>query len=208
MKTIALALSLMFLVASPAAAAECGEIPGFAQALLRQLAAQAPMLIKSANDDDRRAWALMAAEQLAFSVSPEWGTKKAGPMNPPSKDAVARHVNGRLCSWDIVDGNSREVRFTVVEDITGQVFIPVTPRNHVGAAPAPPAPVDPPPATDLRGLLEELRAELETAYQEQMVVLLRAIAELRAEVEAVKARPFPTYVGSNRFLGSFTLTPK
>jgi hypothetical protein len=196
------AIVLLALYASPTLAAECGDIPAHGQTLLRQLAAKESALIRSQNDDDRRAWALMAAEQLAFSVSPQWGTKRSAPGYPQSKDAVARHVDGRLCSWDIVDGSSREVRFGLVEDITGQVFIPVQPKNHV-ASPTPPAP-QPPAESDLRGLLEELRAELETAYQEQMVVLLRAIAELRAEVAELKARPWPTY--TNRFLG--TLVPK
>lgn len=204
MKHLALVFILVSLPA-PVFAAECGEIPPHGQALLRQLAAKESALIKSQNDDDRRAWALKAAEQLAFSVSPQWGTKRSAPGFPQSKDAVARHVDGRLCSWDIVDGSSREVRFGLVEDITGQVFIPVTPRNHV-AAPSP-AP-EPPAESDLRGLLEELRAELDTAYQEQMAVLLRAIAELRAELAELKTRPFPTYTGTNRFLGAFTLSPK
>lgn len=197
-------LLLVLPVPVPVFAAECGEIPPHGQALLRQLAEKHPALIRSQNDDERRAWALMAAEQLAFSVSPAWGTKKAGPANPQSKDAVARWVGATLCAWDIVNGATRELVFTQVHDITGQVFIPVSPKNHVAA----PTPEPEPPAGDLRGLLEELRAELETAYQEQMVVLLRAIAALQAKVDALEARPFPTYTGTNRFLGTFTLTPK
>jgi hypothetical protein len=84
-----------------------------------------------------------------------------------------------------------------------------------------PPPPPPPAGDDLRGLLEELRAELDAAYQEQTVVVLRALAELRAELEATNtasveirdllrqlvSRPWPTY--TTRLFGQpVTLTPR
>ena len=158
---------------------ECGHIPAVGQNVLRELAAAFPALIRSASDDDRRRWALMAAEQMAFSVSPSWGTKKASQGRPQSKDGVAKFVGVTLCTWDVVNGNSRELQFGRGEAVPDQVFIPVTPRNHLGTEPAPEP--EPEPDPDLLARLDKLEARVSALASE--------LAAVHEHVSALEARP-------------------
>ena len=170
----------------PTPTVECGTVPAVGQALLKDLAAKFPALIKSANDDERRAWVLKAAEQLAFSVSPSWGTKRAGEGRPPSKDAIARMVDGALCSWDIVSGTTRELVFGQGEVMdAAQRFIPVTPTNHLAGTTTPPPPPPPADVERLRTRVAELERDLATAVG-KVAALERSLEEDRAD--AVQAQ--------------------
>lgn len=228
MKLVLQVLVYVVLLASarPVLAAECGQIPANGQAVLRQLADRYASELRASSDHDRRTWARRAAEQLAFSVSPAWGSKSSTPTNPQTKDGVARIVGGRLCVWDLVNGTTRELQFGHGEDITGQHFIPVTPTNHlVPVAPDPPTvpPVLPPgpsPA-DVSAIvarlaaLEERLAQLDTIVQaaqnasNQAEAVVRASIEIRDLLREIQARPWPTFT-SNRLplVGTITLTPR
>ena len=89
------------------------------------------------DDDARRTLTRMIAEQIAYEFGPRWGTKAQSPSHPPSKDAIAFQTpDGQLFAWDWQNGATREpfdepIRHT----ITGQHFIAVTPKNHLGAPP-------------------------------------------------------------------------
>lgn len=178
---------VVFLLALAVAAprvlsAQCSQatIPPAGQQALRQLAAQFASEIQSPDDNVRRVWAMRAAEQLAFTVSPEFGTKRADPGRPLSKDSVARVIAGHLCNWDLVSGSSRELQFGAAADITGQTFVAVTPRNHLGAAPPvvdPPVPPQPPvcppdqtaTVATLRAALASMTAERDRVYAQLQV---------------------------------------
>ena len=185
----------------------CGEIPARGQDVLRQLAAKFPDELRSADDNGRRAWALKAAQQLAFSIDQAWGSKRAGEGRPLTKDAVARYVGQTLCGWDLVNGTTRALTFGPGADISGQVFFPVDPIDHVGGAVEPPLP---PPdceacraeivtltatVRDLRAAAEQaerdaaqLRADRETAERER--------DDARRERDALANRPPPRCTAS------------
>ena len=126
---------------------------------------RAHLILAIGTEDQRRQLARKIAEQAVFDCPADgYGWKSSSPTNPPSKDSIARQVNGRLYSWDLFNGNTREPWPNPVgEDITGQHFIPVTGVNHLGgAAPVPPVttpPVTPPPAVDLPSLEQWLHVE-------------------------------------------------
>jgi hypothetical protein len=85
------------------------------------------------NDDQRRELTRMIAEQIRFELGPGWGTKKAGPANPPSKDSITFNDPATLWNWDWQNGATREpIPPGEMTDITGQVFIEVSPINHLG----------------------------------------------------------------------------
>lgn len=153
---------------------DCGEVPALGQKLLRKLAEVYSDEIRSPDDEQRRVWAMRAAQQLAFSVSPEWGTKRADPGRPLSKDAVSRVINGRLCNWDIVNGATRELTFGHGEDITGQVFVPVQPKDHLGGTSTPIPPDPEPPSCE--------------ACEANLAVALARIESLTFQKEAAEAR--------------------
>lgn len=174
-------LAILFAVGVTLAAprlvhAQCSQasIPPAGQQALKQLAVQFAGELQSPDDNVRRVWAMRAAEQLAFTVSPEFGTKRADPGRPLSKDSVARIIGGRLCNWDLVNGSTRQLQFGNAADITGQTFVAVAPRNHLGATPPqPPAPSPQPPTcppdqtatvTALRAALVSMTAERDRVY--------------------------------------------
>lgn len=174
---------------TPPPTAACGAIPTKGQQVLRELAAKFPTEIASANDDTRRVFALRMAQQLAFSVSPEWGTKKAGPGNPQTKDGVARFIGSQLCVWDVVSGSTKQLQFYDGEPIgPPQVFIPVKPINHLGSTPPPP--VEPPPTTcppDLTAEVARLNAALTHANEDANRLLAERDEARRAQIEATVA---------------------
>lgn len=114
-------------------------------------------------EEQVRQWSIRLAEQVAYELPNQgWGTKRADPNRPISKDGLAwrddEDRGGRLWIFDMVTGagtgNGRLVENPEAEDITGQVFVPVTPTNHLGAAPKPSAP----PAQPLADLVAVVQA--------------------------------------------------
>lgn len=196
----------------------CGEIPAHGQAALRALWTRPDVnaLVRSANDDDRRKAARMFAEQMAFTVGPEWGTKNAGGWRPPSKDAIAKVVNGTLCGWDLVNGITRELVFGHGEPLPGQEFIPVTPTNHLGTSPPSPPNCDACQQENarlkaeihaLRSLLTEteierdrLKAEVAAAGA-QLATVTRDRDELKQQLEEASKPVTCQLVGQQRIFG-------
>ncbi len=133
---------------------------------LIQLGAKFAMLKDSTNDDERRQFALIVAEQFAFSFPADgWGTKRAGDGRPQTKDVVARQRNGMLEGFDLVNGSTRAIVCDSYVALPGQIFIPVTPRDHLASAAPPPTPPPstPPPAPPPEcAQLQERLAQLAT----------------------------------------------
>lgn len=153
------------------------------------------------NDNQRRALTTIDAEQIAFELGNRWGTKKASEGRPPSKDSIAyQEDNGTLWNWDWQNGSTREPNGPgEMENITGQVFIPVEPINHLGVtSPSePPTPIPIPipinnnevlnEIKDIKSILEVIRNESDARDA--------AFLKLFDELKNLK------YVGTNRFLG-------
>ena len=180
--------------------------------LLRLYALRFPIPTGAPGDEHEanvRAWATRFAEQAAFTYGPVWGMKRADPNRPISKDTITRQANGTLECWDLLigtgTGSPRLADDPAHHDITGQVFVPVTPTNHMGvpestrpneanSGQSAPSPVD----------LAPLLAELKTIRAEQQM--------LRAIVADLYNRPTPkppAYVGTTRAWGGpVRLTPE
>lgn len=97
---------------------------------------------RPATEDGAREWTRMAIEQLAFSFpSGGWCWKSASPDRPPSKDCIARRIEGRFQGWDVlqsagVNGPHVLARFPPsFHDLIAegnQHPIPVNSKNHLG----------------------------------------------------------------------------
>lgn len=117
------------------------------------------------DDDKKRAWTKLTAEQFCFLYGIHWGTKKSGPYNPQSTDVIAYDDNGRLIGWDIINGNSGLLQFNESEDMTGQIFIPVTGTNHLGEPnPGPEQPPPPDNSDEVLIQLAQLRDQLAQGF--------------------------------------------
>jgi hypothetical protein len=161
-------------------------------------------------DENRRTWVMQVIEQVVFQFPDGgWGAKRADPGRPLSKDAIALRRDGHLWAFDLVNGSTRRVNDNVTgEQIDGQVFVPVTGKNHLGltapdptsparpengapVVPSTPDPVTHDPATleALRGVqaaLAELGARLDRL--EQTSVAGRSeVADLKATLQQVAA---------------------
>jgi hypothetical protein len=131
-------LILVFLFLATSAGAQ--SLPDAQCATLKQLGAKFGTLNKG-TDDQRRQFALIVAEQFAFSFPGEgWGSKSAGGGRPQTKDVVARQRNGVLDGWDLVNGSTLDVVCTSHVDLQGQQFIAVNAVDHLESAPPPPPP--------------------------------------------------------------------
>jgi hypothetical protein len=96
--------------------------------------------LHAGSDNDRRTGTRLIIEQIVFSHPGQgYGWKASSPNNPPSKDAMARQVDGKLYYVDLVDGTTRQLANLdgEMKDITGQHFIDVAGVNHLGTAPVP-----------------------------------------------------------------------
>jgi hypothetical protein len=87
-------------------------------------------------DDHAREWTKQLAEQFAFSFPGEgWGTKRASHSRPPSTDVICRPENGILIGYDtVIDAGISSAQLNPHphgEDLTGQVFISVSPIDHL-----------------------------------------------------------------------------
>ena len=122
----------------------------------------------SSTDEKRRSLTKMIVEQVVYLFGNNYGWKTAGEGRPPSKDSLARkEEDGRLISWDLFLGTTQEpITDPVSEDITDQIFISVTPVNHLGSTiPSPKVPPSNPIPTNnelarLRQEIADLRKEL------------------------------------------------
>lgn len=142
-------------------------------------------------DEAIRAVNFQLAEQLAFDFPGDgWGMKKSGDANPPSKGCTARVAESRenrivrgVC-YDWITGNATILQPAILNDIAGQVFIPVMPRNHLGAAPPPfPPPFPPPPGSPVPPAPPELLTATAALQQQQLALLLQIIAKLETQLD-------------------------
>lgn len=123
-------------------------------ALMEAVNARFPAPVKS--EPLMRDWTQLLMEQFAFSFPGEgWGCKSTSRGGTQSFDVGARQAGGRLWGYDLaLNGGRADAELDTspgAMDLTGQAFISVTARNHLGSAPpvTPPTqpPVTPPPAS-------------------------------------------------------------
>lgn len=88
--------------------------------------------VTSDSDDGfRRDSTRKVAEQICFEFGPTWGHKQADAGRPPSADVFAQQQpDGSLYGWDWQSSGGVRNPPTFY-NITGQVFIPVSPVNHL-----------------------------------------------------------------------------
>lgn len=146
-----------------------------------------------------RQWSWDLAETIVFETGDaHWGVKKSSEHNPQSKDALANWsglLPARLVSFDMLlavgTGNPSLVESPGGVDITGQVFIPVKPVNHLGVPDTVPAPTPTTPTPVVGGgaQLDAQLATLRQALLEQNAVIARLnqdVATLTAIVANIK----------------------
>lgn len=110
------------------------------QALLERFDATFPA---PHDDNNCRVWTRRLAEQFAFTFpAAGWGTKQASPSRPPSTDCIC--TKSPFIGYDVLvsQGTSEQALAKYPEPLPldGQVFISVTPTNHLGAQPGPTPP--------------------------------------------------------------------
>jgi hypothetical protein len=176
--------------------------PTRVQEIVDALASRHPDLVHG-DDEQRRQLTGLIAEQVRFELGPNWGRKRADPGRPISVDVICTQVP--FVGWDIQIAGGVIAHFPDAIDLTGQVFVPVEPVDHLGVGqPQPnpePQPVPVPQPIDLQPLLEAvagLLAKLEQQHQEVMAKL--------SEPLPLPPVTFPVYRG--KILGfGVTLTP-
>lgn len=105
--------------------------------------------LANGGDEERRTLTRMMAEQTCFELGPQWGTKSAGLGRPPSKDSLAFNDPATLFGWDWQNGATRLPNPPgEMADITGQIFLVVSPVDHLGEEIPGPDP-DPGPGGDV-----------------------------------------------------------
>lgn len=165
------------------------------QAIVQTLGDLLPELLQG-TDDQRRDLNRMMAEQCGFELGPNWGTKRADHTRPMSKDVICTHEP--FVGWDVqvvdADGVRAIAQMPESLDLSGQVFVPVDPINHLSVpTPAdPPLPPEPAITEGLRVILKQL-LELDSVIRLQANALLagqRDITEAlrRVEVELTLCR--------------------
>lgn len=93
-----------------------------------------------------RAWTADLCAQMAYSFpGAGFGHKRAGQGRPPSTNILAQQADGHLYGYAVLTETGAYQPSPDRWDLSGQIFIPVEPRNFLPVSPpvAPP-PVDPP----------------------------------------------------------------
>lgn len=130
------------------------------QSVLETFAGLFPVPPAPNNDDACREWTRRVAEQFAFTFPGEgWGHKSAGNGRPPSTDVIA--TSSPFEGYDLINnqgaGNQSLNTRPGAIPLPGQVFITVTPTNHIGSVVEPPPP-PPPPPSNLEARVAKLEA--------------------------------------------------
>ncbi len=112
-------------------------------------------------DDQRRQLVMLIAQQVRFELGPSWGTKRADPGRPLSKDAIAqKQPDGTLLAWDLIGGASRKPFPNPGSiDISKQVFVAVEPFDYLGVGVVVPPP-PPPSETSLQDQINKIAESL------------------------------------------------
>lgn len=157
------------------------RVPAIVQALYER-----NVNLAEGDDDQRRALILKIAQQLAFELGPQWGTKDAGGGRPPSKDEIAYYDGSTLYGADCFNGSTRKPAVPdVLTELPGQHFISVTPVNYLvlatggGSTPAP-VPAGSPGAA-LDATIAALKADI--------AALVAKLTDQAAKIAALEARP-------------------
>jgi hypothetical protein len=100
-----------------------------------------------AAEDRARRWTLGLVAQVVWEHGTTYGSKRADPNRPISKDGLAQQSGATLFVWDMLSGagtGSPSLNENPdAQDITGQLFEHVDGRDVIGGAPDP-APTPPP----------------------------------------------------------------
>lgn len=171
--------------------------PERVQLIVEQMISANKALANSTEDNNRRLLTLMIAEQVCFEFGISWGTKRADPGRPPSKDSLTFNdpVTSRLWNFDYQNGSTRAANiFPEAEDITGQIFIRVNPVDHLETGtgtttpppPSTPTPVPTGPGTGLatRADIDKLFERLDN-IQAAVAALAQAVGLLNTIMEQV-----------------------
>lgn len=154
------------------------------QEIINLFSARYDYLRKSTNDDDRRSLTQKIAEQVAYELGPRWGQKRADPGRPLSKDTLAFNGDDQLHGWDLFNGTTREANQFPDEinpvEMKEQVFVPVTPTNHLQAPPAPSAPSVPAPQVPVPQPCQFKPCDCGP----DLVAILAELERLKAQVES------------------------
>jgi len=144
-------------------------------------------------EETARQWSIRFAEQVAFELGPMWGMKRADPNRPISKDTLSFYADDTIRIWDLLTGTGtgspRLVENPESEDITGQVFVRVTPTNHLGVAQPPVTnPPDLPPADlgPVMSAMSNLTSKIDTLQghvDALELVIGKVVASQQATVE-------------------------
>ena len=102
------------------------------------------------SDEERRKLTQMMCEQTCYEFGNEYGMKKASMTRPPGKDSVAYFPHNQYILWayDWQNGATRKPHDPpgqFREMSSSQVFLPVTPVNHLGDTPPEPSEPEPCP---------------------------------------------------------------
>jgi len=150
------------------------KLPARAIQIIDAFLQRNPELAKG-TDDNRRALTMAIAQQIRFELGPGWGTKRADPGRPPSKDSFS-FKGDHLYNWDWQNGTSRGRQVFAGQEgakIDDQTFIEVTGVDRLGVG-APvhndghndthsDGPAPPPPVLDgsvLEAQLGEIRKDI------------------------------------------------
>lgn len=92
-------------------------------------------------EDRARKWTIGLASQIVFEHGATYGSKRADPTRPISKDAIAQMQGPYLYGWDMLTGAGSGAPKLVSNpdsiDLTGQYFEAVAGRDVISGADAP-----------------------------------------------------------------------
>ncbi len=177
-----------------------GKLSTDAQALIRRFAEKFPVPV---SEDDCRTWVHRLAEQFRFAYGPGWGHKRADPYRPLSSDVMAYQEAAVFVGYDVILNAGTPDRRLVTDgdslDLTGQVFVPVEPVDHLGGTVPVPTPEPTPTpepcacrfaATDLSAVLARLEA-----LEVRQAAVEASLDDMDAPIVAALTRPWPSYTG-------------
>jgi len=92
-----------------------------------------------AAEDQARQWTLGLVSQIVFEHGTTYGSKRADPNRPISKDGLAQQQGATLLVWDMLSaagtGSPSLNQNPDSQDITGQIYEHVEGRDIIGGAP-------------------------------------------------------------------------
>mgnify|MGYP003393047877 CR=1 FL=1 len=149
------------------------------------------------HEDRVRTWMVWLVQQVVHDFpNGGWGSKRASLGRPLSKDAIARvqFQPSRLMSWDLLvgagTGAPQIATDPLGEDVTGQIFEPVQPVNHLGG-------VKPDPVSPDNTVLDRLD-RLDAAVRGMADAIAMLADKPDPEYAGETVIPFPAWAGGSR----------